>query len=96
MDAEVVRKEAQIHAEATVAGDFKTAGSSLTPEAMALAGGVMKQMPANLSACEIAEVEGSGDEVVVNIVYKGDGETTVASRWADRDGSPKIVDLKVL
>jgi hypothetical protein len=97
MDEASVRAAAEEHANATVAKDFKTAGATLTPTAMAQAGDVMKAMPGELSACEITEVQSSGDESVVTIAYRGAaGETKVESRWADVDGRPMITNLSVL
>lgn len=101
MDEHAVKAEAQTHAEATVAGDFKTAGSSLTPEAMAQAGDVMKQLPRNLSSGQVTSVEADGEAFTVVIDYAGTGKdgspaaATVESRWEDRDGSPKLADMKV-
>lgn len=96
MDETAVRAAAEQHAQATVAKDFKTAGSTLTPEAMAQAGGVMKAMPGELTGCSITGVESTDAETVVTIAYRGDsGETTVRSTWADVDGRPMITDLTV-
>jgi hypothetical protein len=97
MDETSVREQAEIHGKATVSGDLRTAGSALTKEAMAQAPDVMKAMPATLEASEVTSVEPDGDEFVAQIRYSGGGEESiVASRWAERDGAPKIVDLKVL
>ena len=97
MDESTVREQAEIHAKATVSGDLRTAGSALTKEAIAQAPAVMKAMPATLEACEVTSVHTEGAEVVAQIRYSGGGEeATVESRWAERDGAPKIVDLKVL
>lgn len=96
MDEQTVRRHAQAHGEATVAGDLRKAGADLTTEAMAQAPGVMKAMPGKLTSCEIASVDGQGDEFVALIRYMGDaGEIMVASRWAERDDRPKITDLQV-
>ena len=101
MDEQTVRAEAQSHADATVAGDFKTAGASLTPEAMAQAGDVMKQLPRKLSSGQVSSVEADGEAFTVLIDYSGTGKdgtpaaATVESRWEDRDGSPKLADMKV-
>lgn len=97
MDEAAVRTAAQEHAEATVAKDFKTAGSTLTPEAMAQAGDVMKEMPGELTGCEITAVESSGGQTVVTIAYRGsEGETTVRSTWGDVGGRPMITALRVV
>ena len=97
MDDATVRTAAEEHAHATVAKDFKVAGSTLSEPARAQAGDVMKAMPQDLSACEITGVVASGDETVVTIAYRGeDSETMVESRWAEIDGRPMIVNLTVL
>lgn len=97
MDESIVRQHAEAHAQATVAGDLKRAGSDLTPEAMAQAPGVMKSMPGSLTASEVTELRSEGDECVATIRYVGEeGEALVESRWAEREGRPAIVNLEVL
>ena len=97
MDEAAVRSSAQQHADATVAGDLKVAGSTLDKSAYGAAGEVMKKMPQSLTGCEIVSTVADGDDYVVTIRYEGDGSSaTVESRWAEREGQPKIVDLKAL
>ena len=97
MDEDTIREHAASHGRATVAGDFKTAGRDLTPEAVEQAPDVMKAMPASLSDSSITSVEKDGDAYVAVIDYSSGGESTkVASRWEEREGRPRIVDLKVL
>lgn len=97
MDEAAVRSSAQQHADATVAGDLKVAGSTLDKSAYGAAGEVMKKMPQSLTGCEIVSTVADGDDYVVTIRYDGDGSSaTVESRWAEREGQPKIVDLKAL
>ncbi len=97
MDETAVREQAEAHGRATVAGDLKTAGAALDKGAYSAAGEVMKKMPAELSGSEITEVRADGDQWVVSIRYSGPTDSVIVeSRWADRDGSPRIVDLKVV
>ena len=97
MDEARLREDADAHGQATVAGDLKTAGGYLAKEAFGAAGEVMEKMPKPLEACEVGSVETEGDEALVQIRYSGGGdEVVIESRWADRDGSPKIVGLRVL
>lgn len=97
MDESTIKKHATSHGEATVAGDFKTAGRDLTPEAVAQAPGVMKAMPPDLSGSEVTSVDKDGNAYVAVIEYSGDGGSIrVASRWEEREGRPRIVDLKVV
>ena len=97
MDEATVRRHAEAHGQATVTGDLKKAGGDLDKSAYGAAGEVMKQLPGDLSGSEVTEVRDDGDEWVVSIQYSGAADAaTVESRWADRDGVPKIVDLKVV
>ncbi|MGH2750215.1 MAG: hypothetical protein ACRDK3_04990 [Actinomycetota bacterium] len=97
MDENAVRQHAENHGKATVAGDFKTAGRDLTPEAAEQAPGVMKALPKDLSGSEVTEIDKEGGAYVAIIAYSGDGGTTkVASTWEEREGRPRIVHLRVL
>jgi hypothetical protein len=97
VDDSTVTQAAQTHADATVAGDMKTAGSFLDRSAYGAAGEVMKAMPEPLEASEVTTVEAAGDGFEVKIRYSGGGaETTVLSTWSDLEGEPKIVGLQVL
>lgn len=96
MDEGKVRAEAEAHANATVAGDLRTAGSALTKEGAANAGAVMSRLPNSLDSAEILDVSAEDDEWVARIAYRGEGrEVVVASRWAEREGRPKIIELQV-
>lgn len=97
MDEMTIRQRAEDHGRATVAGDLKAAGSDLDKGAYGAAGEVMKKMPADLSGAEVTEVRAEEDEWVVSILYKGATDSArVESRWAERDGATKIIDLKVV
>ncbi len=97
MDEATVRRRAEEHGEATVAGDLKRAGADLDKSAYAAAGEVMKQMPEDLSSCEVAAVRREDPDWVAAITYSGASTaTTVESRWTEREGTLKIVDLKVV
>lgn len=97
MDEEVVREHATKHGKATVEGDFKSAGSDLTPEAAGQAPDVMKAMPRDLTSSEVSKVSKNGDAYIATIEYSGDdATTTVESTWKEREGRPRIVNLKVV
>ena len=97
MDESKVREHAQAHGQAMVDGDLRKAGSDLTPEVQAKAGDVMKDFPRKVETADVVSVEGAGEEFVVQARYSGEGkEVTVESRWAERDGTPKIVAMRVL
>lgn len=97
MDEAKLREDADAHGQATVQGDLKTAGAYLDKEAYGAAGQVMEKMPKPLESSEVGSVEVQGDEALVQIRYAGGGdEVVIESRWALREGSPKIVGLRVL
>jgi hypothetical protein len=97
VDEDLVREHATKHAQATVEGDFKTAGGDLTPEAAEQAPDVMKAMPRELTSCEVSEVSKDGNAYVATIEYSSeDATTTVESTWEEREGRPRIVNLKVV
>ena len=97
MDEKDVREHARSHGNAVVEGDLRKAGGDLAPEAQSAAPGVMKQLPRPVTSSEVAEVRVEGDEAVALIRYGGeDASVTVESRWAERDGRPKIVSLEVV
>ena len=97
MEESSVREHAEAHGQALVDGDLRKAGSDLTPEMQAVAGDVMAHFPRKVATAEVVSVETGGEEAVVRARYAGDDtEVTVESRWAERDGRPKIVDMKVV
>ena len=97
MDEQTVRTHAEQHGQAMVDGDIKRAGSDLTPEAQAQAPDVMSNFPKKVETAEVLSLDVQGEEAVVQARYSGEGkEVTVESRWGDRDGRPKILDMKVV
>ena len=92
-----VRKHAEAHGEAIVAGDLRRASEDLTKEAQAQAGAVMSKMPRPVIAATVESVESVGDEFVAAILYSGeDSAAHVESRWGERDGRPMIVELRLV
>lgn len=97
MDEQAVRTHAEAHGQAMVDGDIKRAGSDLTPEAQAQAPDVMSNFPRKVETAEVVSLDVQGEEAIVQARYSGEGkEVTVESRWGDRDGRPKILDMKVV
>lgn len=97
MDEADVKVRAKSHGDAVVAGDMRTAGGDLLPEAVAQAPEVMSGMPKPVRSAEIVEVRNEDDAVYTVCAYRGDNEELkVQSRWIERDGTPKIADLQVV
>lgn len=97
MDEQTVRTHAEDHGAALVAGDLRKAGADLTPEAQSQAPDVMSNFPKRVESAEVVSLDVQGEEAIVRALYKGEGkEVTVESRWGERDGRPKILDMKVV
>jgi hypothetical protein len=97
MDEKTVREQAQAHGDAVVRNDLRAAGGDLAPEAMKAAQDVMGQLPKPVQHAEVFEVTEDGSVFVAQIRYRGEAdEKVVESRWEDREGAPKIVDLRIV
>lgn len=97
MDEAAIRAKAQAHGDAVAAGDMRTAGADLLPEALAQAPEVMAGMPKDLSSAEVVEVRSEDGAIYSVAAYRGEsGELKVQSRWVENDGDPKISELKVV
>jgi hypothetical protein len=98
MEEEKVREHAEAHGSAVVAGDLAAAGSDLTKEGQAAAGTVMRQLPRPVTGSEVLSVDLTGEQGIARIRYLGDegAEATVESVWEERNGRPKIIDMKVI
>ena len=97
MDEQSVRSHAEGHGQAVVEGDLRRAGGDLTPEAQAQAPQVMSGLPRKVDSADVLSLDVQGDEATVQIKYSGEGtEATVETRWGERDGRPKILDMKLV
>ena len=93
----MVRRHAEEHGQAVVAGDLRRAGSDLDGEALAQAGDVMRQLPSPMRAAEVEAVEGGVGGFTVRTRYSGDETSAVVeSQWEEREGRPKIVSMTVV
>ena len=97
MDEQTIRTHAEQHGAALIDGDLRRAGSDLTAEAQAQAPDVMSNFPKKVENAEVVSLDVEGEEAVVRAKYSGEGkDVTVESRWGERDGRPKILDMKVV
>jgi hypothetical protein len=97
VDEATVRQHAEAHGEAVVEGDLRRAGRDLDGDALVQAGEVMKQLPRTIRSADVESVETEGEACVVRTRYRGDeGEGVVESRWEEREGRPKIVEMRVV
>ena len=97
MDEQTVRAQADAFGAALVAGDVEKAIDSLSAELRRNVGEVVAllPLPASESSIESFEHSGSGDNVVLRLVGESD-ETSLLTRWKDRDGKPTIIELSHL
>ncbi|HET7481873.1 MAG TPA: hypothetical protein VFK89_03335 [Actinomycetota bacterium] len=97
MDESTVREHAEAHGRAMVEGDMRRAGGDLSPEAQKQAPAVMSNFPKRVESAEVVSLSVEGEAAVTQALYKGEGkDVTVEARWEERDGRPKIVDMKVV
>jgi hypothetical protein len=97
VDEEGMMAHAEAHAAAMAAGDLNRAGRDLDTAARAGAADVMKRVPRSIDRADVTSARREGDELVVCTRYAGgDSEATVEARWAERDGRPRIVALRVV
>ena len=96
--ADMVRARAQEVGDALVAGDVERAIAYLSDELRRNLGEVMALLPLPAVAATIESIDrtGSGAHLVTfNIVGETD-ENQIETRWKDRDGEPRIVEVSHL
>ena len=97
MDDQAVRARAQAVCDALAAGDIEAALGDFSPELQRNLGEVLALMPLPANDVEIESVEhgGSGYNVVIRIAGEVD-EVSIQTRWKERDGQPKMVEVSHL
>ena len=96
--ADMVRARAQEVGDALVAGDVERAIAHLSDELRRNLGEVMALLPLPAVEATIESIERSGSGaslVTYNVVGETD-ETQIQTRWKDRDGEPRIVEVSHL
>jgi hypothetical protein len=92
-----VRKFAEAHGKSIVTGDQASLMADFVPDMLPKLGAVAGSMPQPVQSAEVQSVALSGEEAVVRILYTGaDKSVTVESRWAERDGRPKIIGAELV
>lgn len=97
MDESAVRQEATTFGDALVAGDVDAAITQLSPELRRNLGEVLSLFPLPATEATIERVErtGTGWKTVLRLVGETD-EVELQTRWKDRDGTPRIVEVSHL
>jgi hypothetical protein len=97
MDDDVVRSNAQAAGDALVAGDVDGVIQFLSEELRRNIGEVVALLPLPATEVSIVSVERANAAVVVVLRVVGEtSDVELQTRWKDRDGSPRIVELSHL
>jgi len=97
MDENTVRSSVQAVGDALVAGNIDTVIGYLSAELQRNPGEIVAMLPLPATSTEIVSVEHATSAVVV--VMRVVGETAddeLQTRWKDRDGEPRIVEVSHL
>ena len=95
---DIIRARAQEVGDALVAGDVERAIAHLSDELRRNLGEVMALLPLPAVEATIESIDRSGSGahlVVYNVVGETD-QTQLQTRWKDKDGEPRIVEVSHL
>ena len=97
MDEDRVRASAQAVGDALVAGNIEGAIDHLSDELKRNLGEVVAMLPLPATEATVESIERGGSSVVVVVrVVSETDEVQLQTRWKDRDGEPKIVEVSHL
>jgi hypothetical protein len=94
MDDDAVRVRAQAVCDALAAGDIERASEDFSVELRRNLGEVLALLPLPANEVEIQSIErgGSGFNVVLRVAGEID-EVLIQTRWKDREGEPRMVEV---
>jgi hypothetical protein len=94
MDEQDVRVQAEAFGQALVDGDINRAIGDLSSELQRNPGEVISLLPLPISEATVESIEhaGKAENVVLHLVGEND-ESSILTRWKDRDGRPTIIEL---
>ena len=97
MNEDDVRSSAELVGAALVAGDIDTAIGYLSDELKRNLGEVVALLPLPATEATIQSIERGASAFVVVVKFIGEStETELQTRWKDRDGQPRIVEVSHL
>lgn len=97
MNEDDVRSSAQAVCEALVAGNVDAAIGYLSDELKRNLGEVVALLPLPATEASITSIDHGGAAFVVIVRVVGEAnETELQTRWKDRDGEPRIVEVSHL
>jgi hypothetical protein len=94
MDEQTVRNQAEAFGQALVDGDVDRAIGHLSTELRRNPGEVIALLPLPVSEVTIESIErsGAGENVQLRLVGETE-ESSLVTRWKDRDGQPTIIEV---
>lgn len=97
MDEQAVRERADAFCTALVAGDVELAAEELSKELRANLGQLVAMLPMPLASATVESLErtASGFRAVLHLVGES-SETSLETRWKDRDDRPAVVEVSHL
>jgi hypothetical protein len=97
MDESAVRASVEAVGDALVAGDVDTAIGYLSDELKRNPGEVVAMLPLPATEASIVSVDQAPSAVVVVMRLVGEtSDVELQTRWKDRDGEPRIVEVSHL
>jgi hypothetical protein len=97
LDEPTIESRARALGDALVAGNIDAAIGQLSDELRRNLGEVLSLLPIPLTAVAIESIERESAAFVVVMCLTGDAtEDRVQTRWKDRDGTPKVVEVSHL
>ena len=97
MDEAAVRNSAEQFGDALVAGNVDAAIEHLSDELKRNLGEVVAMLPLPATQVGIASVERGSSALVVQLHVVGEtADDELQTRWKDRDGTPRIVEISHL
>ena len=97
MDEDRVRASAQAVGDALVAGNIEGAIEHMSDELKRNLGEVVAMLPLPATEATVESIERGGSSVVVVVrVVSETDEVQLQTRWKDRDGEPRIVEVSHL
>jgi len=97
MDEQTVRTQAEAFGRALVDGDIDRAIGDLSPELRRNPGEVVALLPLPVSDVAVESIEhaGKAENVVLRLVGES-AESSILTRWKERDGRAVIVEVSHL
>ena len=97
MDESAVRASVEAVGDALVAGDVDTVIGYLSEELKRNPGEIVAMLPLPATESSIASVEHTTSAIVVVMHVVGEtSDVELQTRWKDRDGEPRIVEVSHL